>query len=117
MVVRSITDTLDETTTCALNYQCDRDNKTFTDKYGDAIAQIMYNLTGAANDDHLPELHRLLAKANKAQFYAILQRSVDNHALESPVPLAKGNLPRVTTKLADKVFHSFQPTTSGIKFA
>ena len=115
--VQNITDTLDATTDRTLNYQRDRDQKTFTDKYGDAIAQIMYNLTGATDDGQLPELHQLLAKANKAQFYAILQRSVDNRALASSVPLSEGNLPRVTTKLADEVFRSFQPTTSGIEFA
>ena len=115
--VARLTTTLEDSTQRQLEYQRQQNNKTFTDKYGAHIAQIMYNLTGAADDDHLPPIHRTLAKAHKGQFYAILQAAFQARALASPVPLIEGNLPLVTTKFADEVFRSFQPAHAGLEFA
>ena len=73
------------------------------------MAQRMFNLTGAHDDNALPQIHRTLAKASKHQFYPILNSAIQARALASVVPLTHGNLPIVTTKLVDEAFRSFQP--------
>ena len=115
--VQAISSTITDTNNARLTYERARDNKSFTDRHGPTVAQLLYNLTGAADDTALPQIHRSLAKATKSQFYAILQAGVESRAHSSDVPLTDGNLPLVTTKLADEVFRCFQPAASGIEFA
>ncbi len=105
-----------DTSAAHLQFERDRMNRTFTDKYGAAIAQTMYNLTGAADDAHLPTVHTLLAAAPKGRAYAILESCLHERALASAVPLNAGNLPIATTKLTDSVFRSFKPATTGLTF-
>jgi hypothetical protein len=73
----------------------------------------MYKMTGAADDDHLPEVHKILAKAPKGQYYAILSSYVQKRSIDSPVPVFLGNLPTLTTNIVDQVFRSFQPCGNG----
>ena len=40
-----------------LSFERARANRSFTDKHGASMAQRLYHLTGAADDDHLPEIH------------------------------------------------------------
>jgi hypothetical protein len=61
-----------DTRAAAVTYQQDASKKTFTEQYRSSIAQVMYNLCNVANDDHLPEVHRLFAQSPKGQAYAIL---------------------------------------------
>jgi hypothetical protein len=67
----------------------------------------MYNLCNVADDDHLREVHRLLALSPKGRAYAILGSFAEAYALD--VPLTAGCLPLATTKMTDQVFRSFKP--------
>jgi hypothetical protein len=77
----------------------------------------MYKMTGAADDDHLPEVHKILAKAPKGQYYAILGSYVQKRSIDSPVPVFSGNLPTLTTKIVNQVFCSFQHCENGNVFS
>jgi hypothetical protein len=48
-----------------LQFERNRAQKTFTDRYGEHLATHMYKMTGAADDNNLPEVHKILAKAPK----------------------------------------------------
>jgi hypothetical protein len=76
----------------------------------------VYKMTGAADDDHLPKVHKILAKAPKGQYYAILGSYTQKCSIDSPVPVFSGNLPTLTTKIVDQVFRSFQPCGNGNVF-
>jgi hypothetical protein len=54
-----------DTSAAAITYQRDASRKTFTEQYRASIAQVMYNLCNMADDDHFPEVHRLLASSPK----------------------------------------------------
>jgi hypothetical protein len=56
-----------------LQFERDLAQKSFTDRYREHLATHMYKMTGAADDDHLPEVHKILAKPPKGQYYAILK--------------------------------------------
>jgi hypothetical protein len=68
---------------------------------GPSIAQVMYNLCNVADDDHLPEVHRLLAQSPKGRAYTILGSFAEERAYASDVPLTTGCLPLATTKMMD----------------
>jgi hypothetical protein len=86
-----------------LQFEQDQAQKSFTDQYGEHLATHMYKMTGAADDDHLPEVHKILAKAPKGQYYAILGSYVQKRSIDSPVAVFSGNLPTLTTKIVDQV--------------
>jgi hypothetical protein len=69
-----------DTSAAAITYQRDASKKTFTEQYGPSIAQVMYNLCNVADDDHLPEVHRLLAQSPKGRAYAILGSFAEERA-------------------------------------
>jgi hypothetical protein len=73
-----------------LQFERDQAQKTFTNRYGKDLATHIYKMTGAANDDNLPEVHKILAKAPKGQYYAILGNYVQKHTIDSPVPVFSG---------------------------
>jgi hypothetical protein len=52
-----------DTSAAAITYQREAAQKTFTEQYGASIAQTMYNLCNVADDEHLPAIHKLLAKS------------------------------------------------------
>jgi hypothetical protein len=99
-----------------LQFEQDQAQKSFTDRFGEHLANHMYKMTGAADDDHLPKVHKILAKAPKGQYYAILSSYVQKRSIDSPVPVFSGNLPTLTTKIVDQVFCSFQPCRNGNVF-
>jgi hypothetical protein len=66
-------------------------------------------MTRIADDNNIPEVHKILAKAPKGQYSAILGSCVQKCAIDSPVPVFSGNLPTLTTKIVDQVFRSFEP--------
>ena len=77
----------------------------------------MYNLCGVADDAHLPEIHRLLAKAPKGKEYAILNAMLLERVGASTVPLTAATAPIATPKLANEVFREMQPYSTGQVFA
>ena len=115
--VANLRDTMNDTAAARLQFERDRDNRTFTQKHGDALAQRMYNWTGAVDDDTLPEVHRLLAKSPKARDYGILSSLIHARVAASTVPLTASNAPLPTTKLVDDVFRSLMPAGTGLVFA
>jgi hypothetical protein len=100
-----------------LQYFRDRDNKTFSQKHGDALAQRMYNWCGVADDAGLPELHQLLAKSPKNRDYSIINAQIQARVTASAVPLTLASAPLMSTKLVDQVFRSLNPSGSGVEFA
>ena len=116
--IAQVTTTLNDTATRQLDYQRSRADRSFTDKHGEQLAERMHRLTGAADDDHLPEVHRLLAKSgNKSRDYGILSSMILERVRVSTVPLSAANAPLPTTKLVDEVFRSFLPSGTGLNFA
>ena len=56
-----------------LDFERAKLERTFTQKHGDSLAQRLHRLTGALNDDQLPEVHRLLAKSgNKSRDLSLI---------------------------------------------
>ena len=114
----TLRDTMDENARQGRELERSKLTKTFTERHGDTLAQRMYNLTGAANDAGLPDIHGVLAKSTvKGRDYSILQAAVLQRANASPVPLTSQGAPIVTTKIMDEVFRSFQPGGTGLVFA
>jgi hypothetical protein len=107
---------IQDTSAAAITYQWDASKKTFTEHYGPSIAQVMYNLCNVADNDHLPEVHGLLAQSPKGRAYAILGSFAEERAYASDVPLTAGCLPLATTKMTDQVFRSFKPACTGVTF-
>jgi hypothetical protein len=115
--VTNIQATLQNNSQAQLQFQRDRMHASFTDKHGDALAARMHSLCDVADDDHLPELHRLLAKSStKSRDYAIISMQFVDRAQQSVVPLNAGCAPIATTKLVDEVFRSFRPGSTGLTF-
>jgi hypothetical protein len=71
--INNITTQLTTNHTAALTYDREKNNKTFTDVHGDALAQQLRRLCNVANDALLPEVHLLLLKTPKAQVYGALE--------------------------------------------
>ena len=98
-------------------YLRDAGKKTFTERYGASIAQLMYNVCNVADDDHLPEIHRLMASSPKGRAYAILAAELQTRAQSCNLPLVVGCLPMATTKLVDDVYRNFRPAgTTGLTY-
>ena len=104
--------TLNDNAAAAIQYDRDRNEKTFTDRHGASLAQRMHRLCNAADDAALPEVHKLLAKAPKGRDYAILRNAFSARAEASSVPLNAKSAPLATTKLVDDVFRSMNPYPS-----
>ena len=115
--VQRISQTLTDQHDATLAFERTRDDKTFTARCGEPIANVMHRLTGADRDENLPQIHNTLAKASKTTAYAILVNNVQGHARTSPVPLTDGCLPLVSTKVFEEVFRTFQPSDTGLEFA
>ena len=114
--VTQLQQTLDNNAKQRLQFERDRSNKTFTDKFGEHLASLMYKMTGAIDDDLLPEVHKVLARAPKGQCYGILASYVQARAIKCALPVYNGCLPVLTTKLVDQVFRSFQVCGIGNSF-
>ena len=100
-----------------LQFERDRLHRSFTDKHGGALAARLYTLCDVPDDDHLPEIHRLLAKSSsKSRDYAIIAMQFVDRARLSSVPLNAGCAPMASTKLVDEVFRSFRPAGTGLTF-
>ena len=115
--ITHLRNTLDANADTRLQFERDRMNRSFTDKYGPAATQRMYRLTGAADDAGLPESHRLLARStSKGRDYAILGNLLQERAQASSVNLNSASAPLATTGLVDIVFRQFQPANDGATF-
>jgi len=115
--IMNLGNTLTNNANAQVAYLRDRDNKTFTTRHGDALAQRMHQWCNAATDADLPEIHQLTAKANKGRDYAIVSSQIQARVQASSVPLTLATAPLATTKLMDDVFRSFQISGSGAEFA
>ena len=115
--VTQINNTITATNNARLDFERARINKTFTDKYGTALATRLHNLTDAVDDAGLPPIHILLAASpTKGREYGILTAAFQTRATASTVPLTYASAPLATTKLVEDVFRSYQPATTGIIF-
>ena len=109
--------TIRDTHTENLQFQRDRTQKSFTDKHGATLAQMLYNWTNVDTDDTLPEIHRLLAAAPKDRTYGIVSEKLLTRTATSPVPLTDTNAPIVTTKMIDEIYRGYRWPNSGQEFA
>ena len=101
-----------------LAFQRDRDEKTFTDKHGEALAEQLHRLCGSVDDDGLADVHKLLAKnTNKSRDYAIVKSLILRRVADSVVPLTAASAPIASPKLVDEVFRCLQPASTGQTFA
>ena len=100
--IANIRTVMEDNANARLQFERDRMHRSFTDKHGDALAGRMHTLCDCVDDDHLPEIHRLLAKSNsKSRDYAIISMQFVQQAQSSRVPLNSGCAPMATTKLVD----------------
>ena len=88
--------------------------KTFRDKHGAALENRILRLTGAVDEAHLPEIHRLLVNSPKGREYSILNCQLAERAHASPLPLGISNAPLATPGLLETVFRSYEPMNSGL---
>jgi hypothetical protein len=65
---KTMTDTHEE----RLDFERQRNTKTFTDFHGEALAQQMHRLCGVTSDVNLPGVHSLLLQTAKGRIYAVL---------------------------------------------
>ena len=116
--VTTLKDTMDANTNARLQFERDRNERSFTERHGTQLAQRMHRLCSVAADIDLPEVHRLLAKsASKSRDYAIINNLCQERCIASAIPLTASNSPLATTTLVDDVFRSFNPAPSGLTFA
>ena len=115
--VQAIQNTLTNTTNNTIDYQRQKDNKTFTAKHGTALAERIQRLTDANDDASLPEVHRLVAASGKHQAHGIIASLVQARAIASEVPLTASNWPIISPKLVDTLFRHYQPYATGQVFA
>ena len=90
--------------------------KTFEDKYGRPLLELMKRLTDSATENDLPAVHRLLINNPKANGYSLINASLQERALSSTIPLSPHSSPLVTTKIMDEVFRQHQPGGTGQTF-
>ena len=97
---------------------CDRakSDKTFAQKHGDALGNLLFRCCDVTTDSNLPEVHRLLVAAHKSKEYGIIGALFMERVMVSPVPLGSANVPLATTKLVDDVFRSYLPGGTGLDF-
>ena len=106
---------MDQDAQAALQYQRDKDNKSFSDRHGGQLAARLWRWCNVTSDAALPEVHRLLAKSDgKARDYGIIKAAVEVRVLANPVPLSMVNAPMVTTALVEEVFRQYQPSHPGL---
>lgn len=114
--ITEIRNTLTTTTNNTLDYHRQQNNKTFTAKHGTALAARVYRLTGATDDATLPEIHRLVAAASKAQAHNVVASAVEDRVAASPVPLTLASKPLITPKLLTCLFRNYQIYATGITY-
>jgi hypothetical protein len=90
---KAMTDTHKE----RLDFQRQRNTKTFTDFHWEALTQQMHRLCGVTSDVNLPEVHSLLQTA-KGQIYVVLTSLFATCAQALPVLLNVAMAPVASTK-------------------
>lgn len=98
----------------ALAYDRSARLKTFADKHGTALEQRMLNLTGAADGDHLPPVHKLLVNAPRGKEHSILGSHFAERAAATDLPIGISNAPLSTPTLMDVVFKNYNPYNNGL---
>jgi hypothetical protein len=109
---KTMTDTHEE----RLDFECQRNTKTFTDFHGEALAQQMHRLCRVTSDVNLPKVHSLLLQTAKGHIYAVLTSLFATRAQALPVPLNVATAPVASTKLVDDVFKCYSPGGDGLTF-
>jgi hypothetical protein len=99
-----------------LNFEHQRNTKTFTDFHREALAQQMHHLCGVTTDVKLPKVHSLLLQTAKGQIYPVLTSLFVMRAQASPVPLNVATAPVASTKLVDNMFKCYSPGGNGLTF-
>ena len=114
----TLENTLKDSSSAQITFQREQANKTFTQKHGEALASRVRLWCGAATDDDLPSVHKLLARSDgKARDFGIIQAEVEQRVLSGDVPLTMANCPLVTTRLVEEVFRQYQLAHPGLRFA
>ena len=108
---------IEQATETTLDFERQRREVSFTQKHGEALALKMHRLCGVDRDEHLPQIHRLLAKGAKGRDYAIITSQVQARVNASGLPLTLHSAPIATTKIVEEVFRNLEPTASGFEFA
>jgi hypothetical protein len=114
--VAELRTTLEDTHLATLAFEREKNEKTFTDTHGPALADTLQRLTGVHRDEDLPPIHLMLLKVGKGRVYGMLQSVLNERAEASPVPLTAATAPVATTKLVDEVFRSYMPGDDGSTF-
>ena len=71
--ITNLETTMKDVATRRLAFERARNERSFTEQHGDALAQRMYRLCAVVDDDHLPEVHKILAKStSKSRDYAVV---------------------------------------------
>ena len=91
--IESLKNTLDTNANERLVFERDRNLKTFTERHGDALAELLYRHCGVDTDAALPEVHQLLAKSPKSRDYGILSAALAKQAGTTGLPVTDSTKP------------------------
>lgn len=114
--VAEIKNVLQANQVAALEFERDKNNKTFTDSHGTYLADQLHRLCGVPDDEHLPPVHGLIANSSKGKVYALLTGLFHERSIRTILPLAGVHAPTATTKLVEDVFRDYQPGGDGQTF-
>ena len=87
-----------------LAYQRASKIKSFSSHHGEPLAVLLRRLTGAADDDGLPQIHKDLVNASKPQAYSLLTSAFQTRALASDLDIDSSAAPIATTTIVNEVF-------------
>ena len=114
--INALTTSLNDNTAAEINFQQQRDSKTFTDKHGHALSQLVRNYCDVLTDDLLPDIHGLLASAPKGGAHGILDAHFRQRAEATDLPITSRNAPVSTARLMEDVFRTCAPGDAGLNF-
>ena len=77
-----------ESTQKRIDYDKATSNKSFREKHGEALLELLYKFTGQTNEVDLPQIHKLLVAAPKNREYGILQSTLAARAGSTTLPIA-----------------------------
>ena len=93
-----------------------RENITFTDRFGEDIANQVHRICCIDSDANLADVHVALAKNKQSsRDSAILAAALLTAVAGSPLPVAEGNAPKVTSHMLEMV-RRWSVSSNGVEF-
>jgi hypothetical protein len=114
--IADVTHVVNAVNTSRMEFDRQQATKTFADKHGASLEQLLLNYTDQITAADLPEVHTLLVNAPKGREHAILLSLFSERSASTTLPITEANMPVVSTKLLDTVFRQYAPGGTGLSF-